>query len=53
LVLFNPKKIIDKATFENPYQYAGGIDYVFVNGKMVIEKGIYTGKKAGRILKKS
>jgi len=53
LVLFNPKKIIDKATFENPYQYAGGIDYVFVNGEMTIEKGIYIGKKAGRILKKS
>jgi N-acyl-D-amino-acid deacylase len=53
LVLFNPKRIIDKATFENPYQYAGGIDYVFVNGKMTIEKGIYTGERAGRVLKKS
>ncbi|MFZ5559379.1 MAG: N-acyl-D-amino-acid deacylase family protein [Patescibacteria group bacterium] len=53
LVLFDPKKIIDKATFENPYQYSGGIEYVFVNGKMVIEKGIYNGEKAGRVLKKS
>ena len=53
LVLFNPKKIIDKANFENPYQYPGGIEYVFVNGKMAIEKGIYTGEKAGRVLKKS
>jgi len=53
LVLFNPKKIIDKATFENPYQYAGGIDYVFINGKMVIEKGVYNGERAGRVLKKS
>jgi len=53
LVLFNPKKIIDKATFENPYQYSGGIDYVFVNGKTAIEKGVYTGERAGRVLKKS
>ncbi len=53
LVIFDPKKIIDKATFENPYQYSGGIEYVFVNGKMAIEKGIYTGEKAGRALKKS
>jgi len=53
LVLFDPKKIIDKSTFENPYQYSGGIEYVFVNGKMVIEKGIYNGEKTGRVLKKS
>ena len=53
LIVFDPKKIIDKATFENPYQYPGGIEYVFVNGKMAIEKGIYLGEKAGKILKKS
>jgi len=53
LVLFNPKKIIDKATFENPYQYAGGIDYVLINGKIVIEKGVYNGERTGRVLKKS
>jgi N-acyl-D-amino-acid deacylase len=53
LVLFNPKKIIDKATFENPYQYSGGVEYVFINGKMAIERGVYTGQRAGSILKKS
>lgn len=53
LVLFNPKKIIDKASFENPFQYPEGIEYVFVNGKIAIEKGMYTGERAGQVLRKS
>jgi len=53
LVLFNPQKIIDEADFENPYKYPQGIEYVFVNGKIAIEKGKYTGIKAGKILRKS
>lgn len=53
LVLFNPEKIIDRATFENPYQYAEGIEYVLVNGIIAVEKGMYTGEKAGQVLKRS
>ena len=53
LVLFNPEKITDKANFENPYQYPEGIEYVFINGKIAIEKGTYTGEKAGKVLRKS
>ena len=53
LVLINPNSIIDKATFENPYQYPEGIKYVIINGEVAIEDGIYTGKKSGKILKKS
>lgn len=52
LVLFDPRKIIDKATFENPYQYPEGIEYVLVNGQIAIEKGMYTGLKAGKVLRK-
>ena len=52
LVLINPKKISDKATFENPYQYPDGIEYVFVNGEIAVEKGSYTGKRAGKVLRK-
>jgi N-acyl-D-amino-acid deacylase len=53
LVLINPEKIIDKATFENPYQYPQGIEHVLVNGEVAIENSYYTGRKSGKILKKS
>jgi N-acyl-D-aspartate/D-glutamate deacylase len=53
LVLINPEKLADKSTFENPYQYPQGIEYVLVNGETAIENGYYTGKRAGAILKKS
>lgn len=53
LVLFDPKKIKDTATYENPKQYPEGIEYVFVNGKMAVKKGKPTGIIAGRGLRKS
>ncbi len=52
VVIFNPKTIIDRATFENPFQYPEGIDCVIINGKIVIDKGKYTGEMAGRVLRK-
>jgi len=52
IVVFNPEEISDKATFENPFQYAKGVEYLFVNGSPAIEKGKYVGKTAGRILKR-
>jgi len=53
LVLFNPDKIVDRATFENPFQYPDGIEYVWVNGIMAVERGECTGKRAGKVLRKS
>lgn len=53
LVLFNPDKIIDRATFENPFQYPDGIEYVWVNGTMAVGRGECTGKRAGKVLRKS
>tara|TARA_A100001011_G_scaffold227098_1_gene235233 strand:- start:12152 stop:13726 length:1575 start_codon:yes stop_codon:yes gene_type:complete len=52
LTLFDPEKIIDKATFEKPHQYSEGIEYVIVNGKVTVEKGIFNPIKAGEVLKK-
>jgi len=52
ITIFNPKTIIDKATFENPYQYPEGIEYVIINGKIVVEKGKHTGVMAGTVLYK-
>jgi len=50
VTVFNPTTIIDNATYEKPFQYATGIDYVIVNGKMVLEKGKHTNAKPGAIL---
>jgi N-acyl-D-amino-acid deacylase len=50
ITLFDPKTVIDKATFEQPAQYPVGIPYVIVNGVVVISKGEHTGAKPGRVL---
>lgn len=51
ITIFDPKTIIDKATFKNPFQYSEGIEYVIINGQLVINKGKHTGKLVGRVLK--
>ncbi len=51
IVIFDEKTVADRATFEQPKQYAAGIDYVIVNGQVVIEKGSHNGARAGRILR--
>ena len=51
IAIFDPETVADKATFENPLQYAVGIPYVIVNGVVVIDKGQHTGAKPGRVLR--
>jgi N-acyl-D-aspartate/D-glutamate deacylase len=50
VVVFDPKTVADKATFEKPHQYAVGMKHVFVNGKQVLKDGEHTGAKPGRAL---
>lgn len=50
IAIFDPDVIIDKATFENPHQYAIGTKFVLVNGAVVVENGQHTGARPGRIL---
>ena len=50
VVVFDPSTIADRATFENPHQYAVGMRHVFVNGSQVIRNGEHTGGKPGRAL---
>jgi N-acyl-D-amino-acid deacylase len=50
VTVFNPNTIIDNATFEKPHQYATGVEYVIVNGKIVLEHGRHTGARPGAIL---
>lgn len=50
VVIFDPKTIADKATFEKPHQFAVGVRDVFVNGVAVLKDGEHTGKFTGRAL---
>src|SRR5947209_2049434 len=47
VVVFDPAKISDRATFQTPHQYAVGMKHVFVNGVQVIKNGEHTGAKPG------
>jgi N-acyl-D-amino-acid deacylase len=50
LVVFDPRRIADQATYEEPHRYAVGIDHVLVNGSIVIKDGQHTGSLPGRVL---
>ncbi len=50
VVVFDPKTIADRATFEKPHVYSIGVRQVFVNGVQVIKDGEHTGAKPGRAL---
>jgi N-acyl-D-amino-acid deacylase len=52
LVVFDPKTIKDMATIDEPKKSPVGIDYVFVNGALVVDKGKHTGVLNGRALVK-
>ncbi len=51
ITVFNPETVIDRATFEQPHQTSVGIEYVFVNGQMVLRKGQITNARPGRGLR--
>jgi N-acyl-D-aspartate/D-glutamate deacylase len=50
VAVFNAETIIDHATFDKPHQYATGVEYVVVNGGVVLDKGKHTGARPGTIL---
>lgn len=51
IVILDPQTLSDRATFTNPFRLPLGINYVIVNGKIVVEKGKHTGVLAGEVLK--
>ena len=51
IVIFDPEKIQDHATFEKPHQYASGMVHVFVNGGHVVKDSEHTGNTPGRFIK--
>ena len=51
ITIFDPKRVIDRATFEAPNQHPLGIDYVIVNGQLEVDKGQRTAALAGQVLR--
>jgi N-acyl-D-amino-acid deacylase len=50
IVIFDPARIRDKATFFEPHQHSEGVDYVFINGTAVVDGGKLTGAAPGKVL---
>ena len=53
IVVFDPRLIRDRATYQNPYRYPAGIEWVIVNGQIVVEQGKHTGVRAGAVIRKN
>ena len=51
IVLFDPAKINDKATFDDPHQLSEGVVHVFVNGVQALKNGTHTGEFSGRVVR--
>ena len=51
IVIFDPENVKDNATFQEPHQYAEGVEEVFVNGVQVLKNGEHTGATPGRFVK--
>ncbi|MEM1549861.1 MAG: D-aminoacylase [Candidatus Methanomethylicia archaeon] len=51
IVIFNYDLISDTATYFNPQSFPKGIEYVIVNGVIVVDKGVHTGLKPGKVLR--
>ncbi len=51
VTVFDAAKVIDHATYDKPHQYATGIDYVAVNGTIVLDRGMHTGARPGGIIR--
>ena len=52
VTLFDPDRVIDRATYLDPFQYNEGIEHVVVNGRVVLDRGLHTNARPGRTLRK-
>ncbi|MBT4866911.1 MAG: amidohydrolase family protein, partial [Planctomycetaceae bacterium] len=52
VTVFDAERVIDKATYTEPFNYPQGIRYVVVNGQLVLESGKHTGARPGRALRR-
>jgi N-acyl-D-amino-acid deacylase len=51
VVIFDPEKVQDRATYDKPHQFATGVSDVFVNGVSVLKNGVHTNARPGRFVK--
>jgi N-acyl-D-amino-acid deacylase len=51
ITIFDDKRILDRSTYEEPFQYSEGIEYVIVNGQIVLNRGKHTDARSGRALR--
>jgi N-acyl-D-amino-acid deacylase len=51
LVVLDPKRVADRATYEDPHRYPVGVEHVLVNGSFVIKDGEHSGSLPGRVLR--
>jgi N-acyl-D-aspartate/D-glutamate deacylase len=51
ITIFDPSRVKDRSTYEDPFQYCEGIEYVIVNGQLVLAMGRHTGARPGRVLR--
>jgi N-acyl-D-aspartate/D-glutamate deacylase len=52
VTVFDPETVIDKSTYTAPFAYSEGIEYVIVNGQVVLDRGKHTDAMPGRALRK-
>jgi N-acyl-D-aspartate/D-glutamate deacylase len=52
ITIFDAVMVGDRATFENPHQFPDGIDYVIVNGQIVVEHGVQYPVLPGQVLQR-
>ena len=53
ITVFDPARVIDKATWTDPARYPEGIPHVVVNGRAVVHNGEHTGSRPGRVLRRN
>jgi N-acyl-D-aspartate/D-glutamate deacylase len=52
ITVFDPQQVIDRSTYTEPFQYSEGIEYVVVNGQIVLDRGDHTNAQPGRALRR-
>jgi len=53
VAVFDPTRITDHATYDEPHRYASGVSTVLVNGEVVVDGGDHTGVLPGRLLRRA